>query len=122
MERPSLQDAKRKWLKAAVESSGLTQAEVARRAEDFNATMLSAMVNGHKPITDDTIDRIAKALKMPRPVLQIAGNAPAPKDAQQTELPKGTMLVNEQLFSELVEQVKLQTRLLNAVLDRLEKR
>lgn len=45
---------------------------------------------------------------------------------QQTEMvspqPPGTITIDAQLFSDLVEQVKTQTRLLNAVLDRLDRK
>lgn len=114
MDRPTLQGSKRKWLKAALDASGLGQAEAARRVEKLNSSMLSAMLNGHKAITDDMVDRIAEGLRMPVPALQLPTDDPS---AVAVTIPHGVTL--EQV-EELLTQGKTTARLLNAVLDRLE--
>lgn len=106
------QDIKRLWLKAAIEGSGRTQADIAA-AMGMSPANLSALVNGHKGVTDDTIDKAVEAMSLEVPTMGIKIQLPALE-------PKGIPITPEQV-EELITAGKTTARLLNQVLDRVEK-
>lgn len=86
---------------------GLNDTKIARQM-GVGRSYLSQVVTTDK-VGDAIIDRMCKSFgfQFPDPVV-------SSKD--RTVVPAGTVTVSEDLFRDLVEQVKLQTRLLNALI------
>jgi transcriptional regulator with XRE-family HTH domain len=103
----SITSKKLEFLKASVETlrrdKGLTQREIAERMGESEAA-LSGKLGGGRGITDDYLDKFGQVFGM-----HFLGTASG-----------NTVVVDKQLFSDLIEQVKTQTHLLNAVLDRMD--
>lgn len=105
----SISDQKRDFLKRSVQAlkkeRGLTQRRIAEdMGEDEGA--LSGKLGGSRGITDDYLDKFGELYGLHFLV--------------SSSSPNGTITIDAKVFSDLVEQVKTQTRLLNTVLDRLE--
>jgi transcriptional regulator with XRE-family HTH domain len=106
----SISDQKREFLKQSVKTlkkeRGLTQRRIAEdMGEDEGA--FSGKLGGSRGITDDYLDKFGELYGL-HFLASAAGTPP------------GTITIDAKVFSDLVEQVKTQTRLLNAVLDRME--
>lgn len=105
----SISDRKREFLKASVDTlkaqKGYTQRQIAEKMGE-NEGALSGKMGGGRGITDDYLDKFGEVFGM-HFLSSAAG--------------EGTVTVDADQFSALVDQVKMQTRLLNALLDRLEK-
>lgn len=111
-----LKDYKVQWVRDRVQElrdSGLKDAAIARRMGIkppwFNEAIKKDSVG------DDFIDRLCTAFNLRFPLSPDFGNDRTAKEGE-------TVTVDAQQFTDLLEQVKTQTRLLNLVLDQLERR
>ena len=79
----------------------------------YKAPYFSQVIKGTAALGDGFIDRMCSAFGLTF--------IPAGALSDNATTQRGTVTVDAKAFSDLLEQVKTQTRLLNAVLDRLEK-
>lgn len=108
----TLSQRKKAWVDSRVKDlrkSGLTDAAIARRMGVSPSTFNEAIKSDG--VSDGFVQKLADAYGIP---FTLADSSGKPERG-------GTITVDAKQFGELVDQVKLQTRLLNAVLDRLEK-
>lgn len=101
---------KREHLRRSVEAlkeNGITQRQIAERMGESEGA-LSGKLGGGRGITDDYLDKFGEAYGMPF----------VTKDSG---IGAGLIAVDQSKFDDLLEQVKMQTRLLNALLDQLAK-
>lgn len=78
------QELKRLWVENAMKASGRTQTDVAG-AMGISPANLSALVNGHKAITDATMDKVADALNLMLPDLGVKANLPSDAKPARTD-------------------------------------
>jgi len=106
-------EKKREWFdrkRSELHARGMKDTHIAEQM-GIKRPYFSEVANG-ATIGDAFIDKMCSAFGMRFP------------DTEQVKiLPNnpGTVTVDKQLFSDLLEQVKTQTRLLNAVLDKLDR-
>ena len=67
MDNSPIREAKRQWLNTVVKDLGVSQREVADRLELPYANF-NAMLNGHRAVSDDTVDLVHQRLGVALPL------------------------------------------------------
>lgn len=96
--------------RAELHARGLKDAHIAEQM-GIKRAYFSQVVNGLN-VSDTVIDRMCSSFSM---------TFPAVEQVADHQTPEGMTMVNKELFDQLVLQAQVNTKLLNAVLDKLEK-
>lgn len=100
------------WLQSEMESRNLSQSELARRA-GLNRAVVNKIVNQISMPTPETIEALARGLKLPsEQVFRAAGLLPPvpPKRAQVDELDHLANLLGDDDLQEVIDYAKMRLR------------